>query len=198
MNFEVIVSYLPRFIEAFWLTVRIGFIGIGISFIIGIITAFAVHFKIPFLSGILGIYVELFRNTPLLVQLFFIYFGLPKVGITISAQTCGCLGIGLLGGSYMAESFRSGLEAVPFSQSEGALALGLSRAQMFFYVILPEAFALSVPAIIANTAKDLIGLHYNTAEALFLLVFFYAVMLIPISILGNVIEKRIRFKMFGV
>lgn len=150
MNFEVIVSYLPRFIEAFWLTVRIGFIGIGISFIIGIITAFAVHFKIPFLSGILGIYVELFRNTPLLVQLFFIYFGLPKVGITISAETCGCLGIGLLGGSYMAESFRSGLEAVPFSQSEGALALGLSRAQMFFYVILPEAFALSVPAIIAN------------------------------------------------
>ena len=70
MNFEVIVSYFPRFVEAFWLTVRIGFIGIGISFIIGIITAFAVHFKIPFLSGILGIYVELFRNTPLLVQLW--------------------------------------------------------------------------------------------------------------------------------
>lgn len=218
MNAEVLISYFPLYGEAFWLTVRIGLIGIGLAFVIGIVTAFFSYFKVPFFSQLSKVYIELFRNTPLLVQLFFIYFGLPKIGIRISAEVCGVVGLGLLGGSYMAEGFRSGLEAVPKSQTESALALGMTRSQMFFNVIFPEAFSLSVPAIVANiifllketsvfsaislmdlmfTAKDLIGLYYNTTEALFLLVLFYMVMLLPVSILGNVIEKKVRFKMFG-
>ena len=163
-------------------------------------------------------YVELFRNTPLLVQLFFIYFGLPKIGLSISAEVCGAVGLGLLGGSYMAESFRSGLEAVPLSQTESALALGMNRLQMFGSVILPQAFSISVPAIVANiifllketsvfsaislmdlmfTAKDLIGLYYKTTESLFLLVVFYLILLLPISILGSLLERRLRYAGFG-
>ena len=76
------------------------------------------------------VYVEIFRNTPLLVQLFFIYFGLPKVGLSISAEVCGAVGLGLLGGSYMAESFRSGLEAVPVS-ALGTLVEHKARYRMF-------------------------------------------------------------------
>ena len=163
-------------------------------------------------------YVELFRNTPLLVQLFFIYFGLPKIGLSISAEVCGAVGLGLLGGSYMAESFRSGLEAVPLSQTESALALGMNRLQMFGSVILPQAFSISVPAIVANiifllketsvfsaislmdlmfTAKDLIGQYYNTTECLVMLVGFYIVMLLPVSILGSLVEHKARYRMFG-
>ncbi|MCR5746306.1 MAG: amino acid ABC transporter permease [Lachnospiraceae bacterium] len=218
MDIEVLVSYLPKYTEAFWLTVMIGVYGILTAFLLGILAAFFIHFKVPVFSHIFRVYIELFRNTPLLVQLFFIYFGLPKIGISISAEICGVLGLGLLGGSYMAEGFRSGLEAVSYSQTEGALALGMTRRQMFFYVIFPEALALSIPATIANvifllketsvfsaislmdlmfTAKDLIGLYYNTSEALFLLVVFYVVMLLPVSFLGNVIEKRVHYKMFG-
>ncbi len=219
MDFGVISSYIPLYIEAFWLTIRIGWTGIVISLLIGILTAFVMRFKVPVLSRIASIYVELFRNTPLLVQLFFIYFGLPKIGIAISAQTCGSVGLGLLGGSYMAEVFRSGLDGVPLSQTESALALGLTRRQMFFSVIFPEALSLSVPGIIANvifllketsvfsaislmdlmfTAKDLIGLYYNTTEALFLLVIFYIVMLLPVSVIGSIIERRVRFRTLGV
>ena len=218
MDNEVLISYLPRYIDAFWLTVRIGFIGIALSLVIGVVSAFFRYFKVPVLSGISGFYVELFRNTPLLVQLFFIYFGLPKVGFSVSAEVCGALGLGLLGGSYMSEGFRSGLEAVSVSQTESAVALGMTPRQMFQHVILPEAFTLSIPATVANviflmketsvfsaislmdlmfTAKDLIGLYYNTTEALFLLVVFYIVMLLPVSIVGNVIEKKVRFRMFG-
>ncbi len=218
MDNEVLISYLPRYIDAFWLTVRIGFIGIALSLVIGVVSAFFRYFKVPVLSGISGFYVELFRNTPLLVQLFFIYFGLPKVGFSVSAEVCGALGLGLLGGSYMSEGFRSGLEAVSVSQTESAVALGMTPRQMFQHVILPEAFILSIPATVANvifllketsvfsaislmdlmfTAKDLIGLYYNTTEALFLLVVFYIVMLLPVSIVGNVIEKKVRFRMFG-
>ena len=219
MDPNVLSSYLPLYLQAFLLTVKIGWIGIIIALLIGVIVAFIIHFNVPVLKPIAKAYVELFRNTPLLVQLFFIYFGLPKIGIAVSAEVCGAVGLGLLGGSYMAESFRSGLDAVPVSQSESALALGMSKAQLFGNVILPQAFSISTPAIVANvifllketsvfsaislmdlmfTAKDLIGLYYNTTECLVLLVVFYIVMLVPVSILGSVLEKKTRYKMFGV
>ncbi len=210
---------MPLYTEAFLLTIKIGWIGIALSFAIGIFAAFVMHFRVPVLSKIAGVYVELFRNTPLLVQLFFIYFALPKIGLSISAEACGAVGLGLLGGSYMAEGIRSGLDAVPISQEESALALGLSKRQLFAYVVFPEALSISVPAIVANvifllketsvfsaislmdlmfTAKDLIGLYYDTTEALVLLVVFYIIMLLPVSILGSFIEKRARFRTLGV
>lgn len=219
MDFEVIHAYMPLYGKAFLLTIEIGWIGIAISLLLGVITAFVIHFKIPFLNKLAKIYVELFRNTPLLVQLFFLYFGLPKVGISISAGVCGAIGLGLLGGSYMAEGFRSGLDAVPISQTESAKVLGFGKLQLFWEIVLPQAFSISVPAIVANiifllketsvfsaislmdlmfTAKDLIGLYYNTTECLVMLVAFYIVMLLPVSFLGTVIEKKARFKMFGV
>ena len=218
MNFNVIFDYMPMYTKAFLLTIKIGWIGIALSVGIGIVAAFILHFKIPVLSPIIKAYVELFRNTPLLVQLFFIYFGLPKIGISISADVCGAVGLGLLGGSYMAESFRSGLEAVAPSQTESALALGMNRLQLFRFVILPQTLSISVPAIVANiifllketsvfsaislmdlmfTAKDLIGLYYNTTECLVLLVVFYIIMLLPVSVLGSLIEHKVRYRMFG-
>jgi len=218
MNFGVMIDYLPLYTEAFLLTIKIGWIGIALSLGIGIIVAFVMHFKLPILQGIAKVYVELFRNTPLLVQLFFIYFALPKIGVRISAEVCGAVGLGLLGGSYMAETIRSGLEAIPVSQTEGAKALGMSPFLTFGEIILPQAFTISVPGVVANvvfllketsvfsaislmdlmfTAKDLIGLYYNTTECLLLLVVFYIVMLLPVSFLGSLVEKRARFKMYG-
>ena len=218
MDTRVLQEYLPIFAEAFLLTVKIGLAGVALAFVIGILGAFIRYFKIPFLSAAVKTYVELFRNTPLLVQLFFIYYGLPVMGIRISAEICGMIGLGLLGGSYMTESIRSGLEAIPVIQTESAMSLGLTRSQTFLSVILPQAFSLSVPALVANvifllketsvfsaislmdlmfTAKDLIGLYYNTTESLFLLVVFYTLMLLPVSFLGSIAEKRSRFKMFG-
>lgn len=218
MDLEAIISYLPLYKEAFILTIKIGWIGIVLAFVIGIISSFILYFKVPVLSAVVKVYIELFRNTPLLVQLFFIYFGLPKLGLMISAEVCGILGLGLLGGSYMAEAVRSGLLAVTKSQIESATALGFRKNQMFFLIILPQAFAMSIPAIVANvifllketsvfsaislmdlmfTAKDLIGLYYRTTECLFLLVIFYIIMLLPVSFLGTWIEKKTRFGMFG-
>ena len=218
MNSGVISEYIPLFTQAFILTVKIGWIGIALAFVIGILCAFTLYFKIPVASTVVRCYVELFRNTPLLVQLFFIYYGLPAVGIRISAEVCGALGLGLLGGAYMTESIRSGLEAIPAIQIESARSLGMTNAQLFRDVILPQAFTISVPGIVANvifllketsvfsaislmdlmfTAKDLIGLYYNTLESLALLVIFYVIMLLPVSFAGSFIEKKTRFKMFG-
>ena len=218
MNHTVITEYLPLYKDAFLLTIRIGWMGILLSVVIGMVGCFITHFKIPVVNTLVKGYVELFRNTPLLVQLFFIYFGLPKIGINVPAEVCGVGGLGLLGGSYMAEGFRSGLEAVAKVQTESALALGMTRLQLFTHVILPQAFAMSMPAFVANiifllketsvfsaislmdlmfTAKDLIGLYYNTTECLVLLVLFYLVMLLPDSVLGSFLERKARLSVFG-
>ena len=99
MDFTVMQTYLPRYWEALLLTLRIGWQGVALALVLGIACAVAVHRKIPVLRQVVGGYVELFRNTPLLVQLFFLYFSLPKIGLRISAETCGVLGLGLLGGA---------------------------------------------------------------------------------------------------
>lgn len=218
MDFTVMQTYLPRYWEALLLTLRIGWQGVALALVLGIACAVAVHWKIPVLRQIVGGYVELFRNTPLLVQLFFLYFALPKIGLRISAETCGVLGLGLLGGAYMAETFRSGLENIPAIQTESAQSLGMSPAQVFGFVILPQAVTSSVPGLLANlifllketsvfstislmdlmfTAKDLIGMYAKTIECLVLLVGFYLLMLLPVSVLGDWLERRLRHAAFG-
>jgi len=114
---------------------------------------------------------------------------------------CGIAGLAFLGGSYMAEAFRSGVEAIDIIQEESAYSLGLSRTQIVRYIIFPQAVSISASAFIANiifllketsvfsaislmdlmfTAKDLIGLYYNTTESLVLLVVFYLLILLPV------------------
>ena len=218
MDVNVLRSYIPLYNEALLLTVKIGLLGILTAFAIGLSGAAILHFKIPVLKALTAVYIEVFRNTPLLVQLFFIYFALPKIGIKISAEGCGILGLGLIGGAYMIETFRSGLESIDRIQSESALSLGMTRGQVFIHVILPQALSVSVPGIMANvifllketsvfstislmdlmfTAKDLIGMYAKTIECLFLLVVYYLIMLLPVSIFGSVIERRSRYAQFG-
>ena len=209
---------LPLYGRAMLLTVRIGLLGILFAILAGLLCSVIRQMRIPVLRQIVSVYIELSRNTPLLIQLFFIYYGLPKIGIRTNAEACGIAGLAFLGGSYMAEAFRSGLEAVGKIQHESAVSLGLTGMQTFRYVILPQAFAISVPGVIANvifllketsvfsaislmdlmfTAKDQIGLYYNTAECLTLLVAFYLVILLPVSLLGSLIERRARRAEFG-
>ena len=218
MDFEVILSYLPLYEEALLLTMRIGWLGVGLALIFGLLGSAVVHLRLPVLRPLAVCYIELFRNTPLLVQLFFLYFALPKIGLRIPPDTCGTLGLGLLGGAYMAETFRSGLDNLPVIQSESAQSLGMNRVQTFRYVILPQAVSSSVPGIVANvifllketsvfstispmdlmfTAKDLIGMYAKTLECLTLLVCFYLIMLLPVSLLGSFMERRLRHAEFG-
>ncbi|MCR4656921.1 MAG: amino acid ABC transporter permease [Lachnospiraceae bacterium] len=218
MQAEVLREYYPLFKEAAFLTVKLGVIGIIAAFVIGIACAVILFFRIPVLRRIVSAYIEISRNTPLLVQLFFIYYGLPKIGVPTDPYLCGIAGLAFLGGGYMAEAFRSGFEAVPHIQSESAESLGMSHRQVMQYVVFPQALSMSVPALVANvvfllketsvfsavsimdlmfTAKDLIGMHYNTTESLFLLVVFYLIILLPVSIAGSLLERRLRYAGFG-
>ena len=218
MDWNVIAQDLPLYKKAAWLTLRLGLAGIVIAIVVGLVCALVQYYKVPVLRRIVGAYIELSRNTPLLVQLFFIYYGLPKIGIKTNAEICGITGLAFLGGSYMAEAFRSGLESIEPIQTESAMSLGMDHAQTMRYIILPQAMSVSVPAFVANvifllketsvfsaislmdlmfTAKDLIGLYYKTTECLFLLVVFYLLILLPVSLLGSWLERRLRYAGFG-
>ncbi len=218
MNWEFITKYLPLYQKAALLTVKIGFSGILLAAAAGLLCAFILYFRTPVLRRIVAGYVEISRNTPLLVQLFFIYYGLPKIGIRTNAVACGIAGLAFLGGGYMTEGFRSGMESVEPAQLESAFSLGLTNRQTLFYVVLPQAFSVSTPATVANiifllketsvfsaisimdlmfVSKDLIGLYYNTVESLALLVVFYLLILLPVSVLGSVAERRLRHAGFG-
>ena len=117
MDFDFIQRFAPMYVKAAGLTLRIGLIGIALSLVIGALCCLARYFRVPVLRQIVSAYIELARNTPLLVQLFFLYFGLPKVGVKLSAEACAVTGLTFLGGAYMAEALRSGLEAVDRAQA---------------------------------------------------------------------------------
>lgn len=218
MDTSVVFDNLPMYAEAAVLTVRVAAKGILVAFSVGLACATINLFRIPVLRWIVAAYVELSRNTPLLVQLFFLYFGLPKVGITLESETCAVVGLAFLGGSYMSEAIRTGLEAVQPIQMQSAVSLGMSRLQALRHVILPQAFTISLPAITANvifliketsvvsvvalpdlvyTAKEQIGQSYETREALLLLVVFYLIILLPISLGAGWLERKVRGSVFG-
>lgn len=218
MDWEFVHKFTPMYVKAAGLTLRIGLIGIALSLVVGLVCCAVRQFKIPVLKQIAGAYIELARNTPLLVQLFFLYFGLPKIGVKLPAETCAIVGLTFLGGAYMAESLRSGLEAVDHAQLESGMCIGLTPLQNLRYVILPQALATAIPSIGANAvfliketsvfsavaladlmyvAKDLIGMYYKTDEALTMLTVAYLVLLLPISIAFSLLERRLRYAGFG-
>lgn len=213
MDFQFIEKYVPLYVAAGKLTLCIACIGIILSILIGILASAVLYYRIPLLKRLVSVYVELSRNTPLLVQLFFLYFGLPKMGIRWSSEVCGIIGLSFLGGAYMTESFRAALSTVEKGQLESAKSLGLNPIQILRYVLLPEAITVAIPSIVANMifliketsvfsgialkdlmyeAKDLIGLYYKTEESLVMLVVAYLILLLPVSILGAVLERRVK------
>ena len=208
MDFEFIREQTPLYIEAAKLTLHMAVIGVLLAIVVGLVCSMIKYFRIPVLS----------RNTPLLIQLFFLYFGLPKIGIVLSSEQCAITGLTFLGGSYMAEAFRSGLDNVPPIQVESALSLGMSKSQVFTNIILPQAVSNSIPAFCANAifliketsvfsavaladlmfvTKDLIGIYYKTDEALFMLVIAYLIILLPISLICSFVERRVRYAEYG-
>ena len=218
MDFAFIQKVIPMYVEAAALTLKLALIGILLSLVLGLACALVKYFKVPVLRRIVGAYIELSRNTPLLIQLFFLYFAFPRMGIKLSSVQCAIIGLTFLGGSYMEETFRSALESVSKIQIESAQCIGLTPRQVTQYVILPQAVSVSIPGFCANVmfmiketsvfsavaladlmyvAKDLIGLYYKTEESLLLLCLAYFILLLPISLIAAFAERRLRYAQYG-
>jgi len=212
---SIIIKYLPLFLKGVFLTVEISFFAILLGLPIGILAAVARTSRFKILNFVGAVYVEVFRNTPLLIQIFIIFFGLPGLGIKLSPYISGLTALVLYVGAYNAEVIRSGLEAVPKGQIEAAKSLGLTGVQTFLYIILPQAFQISLPALgnnwvalVKNSSLvsvigmveltwvtfDLNALTFRSFELFGTATIFYLILIfILINILAFV-EKRFAYK----
>ncbi len=216
---EYLQDVFPTLAQAFWLTLKISLFGIINAFILGIFMALIIFYRIPVISQFCNGFVAFFRNTPLLLHLFFLYFGLPRAfGILLSFETTALIGLSLLGSAYIAEAFKSGIAHIGASQFDSGKAIGLSPFQLTRYIIVPQAFTYSVPALGANciflfketsvftaiagtdittVVINLISNVGHTNENLLFLVLAYAIVIIPFTFLLSFVERKVRHAEFG-
>ncbi|KAA0972065.1 amino acid ABC transporter permease [Aureimonas fodinaquatilis] len=157
MNFAPVLARAPELVTGTINTVTLSAQAIAIGLTVGLFVAL-VRVNGPQWSNRLGaFYVEAFRNTPLLVQLFLIYFGLPYTGLRLDANQAAIFAVSLNLGAYSAEIFRAGLIAIPKTQIEAGLALGMSRLQVMRYVIIVPALRIVYPALTGQLTLTLLG-----------------------------------------
>lgn len=145
---ELFFSSLPHLLLA---AIKVSIPLAVISFIFGVgiavITALARLSNNAILRFIFGFYVWIFRGTPLLVQLFIVFYGLPSVGVTLDVWACATIAFSLNVGAYASESVRAAILAVPKGQVEAAASLNMSSAQIFFHIVAPQAFRIAIPPL---------------------------------------------------
>ena len=139
-----------EFLHGLWKTLQVSLIAIGGSFVVGLVLGAARAHRVPVVSQLAAAYVEVIRNTPILVQVFFVYFGLsePPFNIRLTAFTAAWLTLVVWGGAFNTENFRAGFEAVPYRYREAGLALGLNRIKTFLNVTLPIGGRIALPSSI--------------------------------------------------
>ncbi len=134
------------FVRGAGVTLELTAVGLLLGFVLGLLLALAKIYAPRWLSGIATAYIEIFRGTPLLVQLFLIYYGLPSLGITLSQTLSAYLALGLNSAAYQAEYLRGAIQAIGPSQMMAGRSIGLSRWQTIRHVILPQALRLALPS----------------------------------------------------
>ncbi|KJR48819.1 ABC-type amino acid transport system, permease component [Desulfosporosinus sp. I2] len=146
LDFSIILKYLPYLLQAAGLTIELAVLGIAFGILIGLVAALLKISHTP-LRFVAHFYIWLIRGTPLLVQLFLIYFGLPQLGITLSAFASSVLGLGINSGAYLAEVFRGGIEAIPVGQTEASSSLGMGKFLTMRRIIFPQALRIALPSL---------------------------------------------------
>jgi len=158
-EWAAIARGLPYLLEGAGLTVVISSVAMVLALVLGLALAAISQAPGPVARRLVAAYVEVFRNTPLLIQIFIVYFGLPQLGVTLSPFLSGLAALVLYAAAYNTEIFRAGLEAVPHGQFEAARSAGLGELQILRYVIMPQAVRICFPAL----GNNLVSLVKNSS-----------------------------------
>lgn len=193
-------------------TLKVSLIAIAGSFVIGLVLGAARAHRIPVLSQLTAVYVEIMRNTPILLQIFMIFYALPQFGFTFDAFTVACISLTLWGGAFNSENFRAGFLAVSHRYREGAAALGFSPFRAFLNVTLPIGGRIALPSSIntyisvlknsslmivigypelTTTAINIANLTLETLEALTVIAVVYLALVWSLSFAIRKLETRL-------
>jgi polar amino acid transport system substrate-binding protein len=207
-------KYLPLLLRGAITTVELSVLAMAVAVVLGLIIVLVRLYAIAPLQWLAKAYVEVIRGTPLLIQLFLIYYGLPEIGIRLNAFMAAILGLGLNYAASESENYRAGIQSIPRGQTEASLALGMSRWQTLKHVVLPQAFRVVIPPVtndfiamfkdssivsvitmveltkvygmLAMSTYDYIGLGIMTAGIYFGLSY-------PASLFANWLERKLRY-----
>jgi polar amino acid transport system permease protein len=157
-DWQFALEILPTLARAAVVTIGATFLGFAIAAVLGLVLAILRRSRNPWVSTITGGFVEFIRSTPVLIQIFFVFFVFPQFGVVIPAFAAGVMALGLHYASYCSEVYRAGLDAIPRGQWEAATALNLSPYRTYFDVIIPQAIPPVVPAL----GNYLIGMFKET------------------------------------
>lgn len=146
-DFSPLLDYWPDFLAGAWTTLALSLAATVFGFLLGVACALAKTGRSAGLSRVVGGYVELIRNTPLLVQIFIVYFGLSSLGLHIAAFTAATIALVVNVGAYTSEIVRAGIESIPPGQLEAAECMALTRWQTLLHVVLPPAIERVYPAL---------------------------------------------------
>lgn len=133
-----------------WVTIEVSVISIIFSFIIGSILSVIRYMKVKYLSAIVGFIIDMIRNLPLLLIIFFTYFALPRIGVHFNVTVSTIVAMTIFESAMLAEIVRSGIKAVPKGQLEGALSNGLNFYQALWHILLPQAYKKMIPPIVSQ------------------------------------------------
>lgn len=205
------IEILPRLLDAFKVTLQATLGGTLVALVLGLAIALGQQSRRRWLAATVRFMAEFIRRTPLLVQLFFLFYVLPEIGILLPRLVAGILGLGLHSAAYMAEVYRAGIEAVPRGQWEAARALNYRTRDSWRYVILPQAVPPTVPMLgnyvvlmfketallsviavpeLMSTARALGNETYRYLEPIVLIGGFYMIASLPVMFLLRRLEAR--------
>jgi polar amino acid transport system permease protein len=205
------IEFMPILLMGVKLTIIVTIGSLALSTVLGLVWALMRVSGIRVLSGIQVVIINFIRGVPIIVQLFYIYFVLPELGITLTALQASIIGLGIAYSAYQAENFRAGIEAIEHGQVEAAQSLGMSWAMMMRRVILPQAVKIVLPpygntmimmlkdssqastitvAELALQGKLIASSTFKNVSVFTLVALLYLCMSIPLIILVNHLEKR--------
>ncbi|MCW2292188.1 polar amino acid transport system permease protein [Pseudomonas sp. BIGb0408] len=157
LNFSALWPYWPELLSGLWVTIQLTVMATVGGVALGILGAALRSGRPTILSRLWGVYVELIRNTPFVVQLFFIVFGLPNLGLKLTAGEAALLAMLINLGAYSTEIIRAGIQVTPRGQWEAGRVLGLSRTQTFIQVVLPPSLKRIYPALVSQCIIVMLG-----------------------------------------
>jgi His/Glu/Gln/Arg/opine family amino acid ABC transporter permease subunit len=211
LDYSIVLSKLPLFLEGCVVTLKISFFALLLGMVFGVIGALCRISKNVVLNKLAFLYVWIIRGTPVMVQLFILYFGLPQLGIKLSSMTAGVLGLAVNTGAYIAEIIRAGIQSVDKGQFEAAMSLGMKYRKVMIRIIGPQAVKFCIPPLVSQfiitlknssiaslvtitellrTGEQLIYTTFRSFEVYTVVALLYLIMNSCFMIIASKMEKR--------
>ncbi len=205
------LDYLPVLMQGVVLTIVVTILSLLLSTVLGLVWAIMSWSRNPVLDGISRTFITVIRGIPIIVQLFYIYFVMPEIGLNLTALQAGTIGLGVAYSAYQAENFRAGIEAIDKGQIEAAQSIGMTKALIMRRVILPQALRIALPpfgntmimilkdsslvstitvAELTRQGQLIAGSTFDNITVFTLVALIYLLMSLPLTYLTRRLERR--------